>query len=488
MEQSEGVGSNRQQRTRILLDGILDELQIAPTAATAADIAARVTRLKPTAPPPIEARSLPKLPAGPDSFGAFYTQLHYYKGWDDVWRVSDAADVVVRFDQAPYWFVFWRGTSYIPHWVTENGIWYDNEFTETFPPGMVGSAEPMSDKQCRFSHVRILESSEARVVVHWRYAPLGVGYLPAYPDPLTDWADWTDETHTIYPDGVGVRKIVVHSSKPDADREWHEGIVVMSPGMTPNDAIEPSGLVLANSRGESVDISWEKTTPPHDPAQPAHAGIQRINTRSRFKPFAIARWQDEPRFDVYSGEVRRDVSIYPWWNHWPTAFEPSNGRYALAADRASHSSLTHLYWKPLSRTRDSVTKVHLQGLSDRGIADLASLARSWESPARLTVEGTGFTGGDYDPGERAWTIERTGGGDAELALTFEATAQSPVENIALVVKGWGDADASLTINGRPIARGKDFRVGHRRRLEAVDLAIFVAMRATSPTRLVLSRQ
>jgi hypothetical protein len=34
-------------------------------------------------------------------------------------------------------------------------------------------------------------------------------------------------------------------------------------------------------------------------------------------------------------EVRRDVSIYPWWNHWPTAFEPSNGRYALAADRAS---------------------------------------------------------------------------------------------------------------------------------------------------------
>jgi hypothetical protein len=66
--------------------------------------------------------------------------------------------VVVRFDRAPYWFTFWRGTSYIPHWVTENGIWYDNEFTETFPPGMVGSAEPMSDKQCRLlagAHSRV---------------------------------------------------------------------------------------------------------------------------------------------------------------------------------------------------------------------------------------------------------------------------------------------------------------------------------------------
>ena len=306
--------------------------------------------LRPTTPPPLEARSPADAPAGPDTFGAIYTRLHYYKGWDDVWRVGDQADVVVRFDQAPYWFTFWRGTSYIPHWVTENGIWYDNEFTETFPPGMVGSAEPMSDKQCRFSQVRILESSDARAVVHWRYAPLGVGYLPAYPDPLTDWADWTDEIHTIYPDGVGVRKIVVHTSKPDADREWHEGIVVMGPGMTPNDAIEPTGLVIANSRGESVNVSWEKTTPPHDPPQPSHAGIQRINTRSRFKPFAIARWQDDPRFDVYSGEVRRDVSIYPWWNHWPTAFEPSNGRYALAADRASHSSLTHMYWKPIAKT------------------------------------------------------------------------------------------------------------------------------------------
>ena len=271
MEQSQGVGSNRQQRTRILLDGILDELQITTRAASAADIGTRFTRQKPSAPAPIEPRSLPTLPAGPDSFGAIYTRLRYYKGWDDVWRVGDEPDVVVRFDQAPYWFTFWRGTSYIPHWVTENGIWYDNEFTETFPPGMVGSAEPMSDKQCRFSQVRILESSEARAVVHWRYAPIGVGYLPAYPDPLTDWADWTDEIHTIYPDGVGVRKIVVHSSKPDADREWHEGIVVMGPGMTPNDAIEPSGLVIANSHGEAVNISWETTTPPHDPPQPARA-------------------------------------------------------------------------------------------------------------------------------------------------------------------------------------------------------------------------
>ena len=486
MEQSVAVGLGRQQKTRILLDGIVDELRVARSAASADAVRSTHAAHSAAAPPDLPVRSLPTLPPGAAEFGAIYTRLHYYKGWDDVWRVDDAPDVVVRFDTAPYWFAFWRGTSYIPHWVTENGIWYDNEFTETFPPGMVGSAEPMSDKQCRYSQVRILESSDARAVVHWRYAPVGVGYQPAYPDPLTDWADWTDEIHTIYPDGVGVRKIVVHSSKPDADREWHEGIVVMGPGMTPADAIDPVGLTLANSAGASVDISWATGTPSKDPPQPPGGGIQRINTRSRYRPFAIARTQDDPRFDVYSGEVRRDISIYPWWNHWPTAFEPSNGRYALAADRASHSSLTHMYWKSIATTADSVTKVHLEGLSDRDVAGLASLARSWERPAHLSVTTANYTGGDYDLGERAWIVDRANASpDAALDCSLAASDASPLENAAIVVRGWGARGVAVTVDGRDAPAGASVRVGHRRRVEATDLVLFLVLRSTRPVRLVL---
>jgi hypothetical protein len=99
--------------------------------------------------------------------------------------VGNAADVVVRFDQTPNRLVFWRGTSYIPAWVTENGIWYTNEFDETQIPTMPTSAEPMADKQARFSYPRILESSDARVVVLWRYAPVSVNYALVFVDPLT---------------------------------------------------------------------------------------------------------------------------------------------------------------------------------------------------------------------------------------------------------------------------------------------------------------
>ena len=41
-----------------------------------------------------------------------------------MWRVGDVPDVFVRFDQSPVQLVFWRGTSFVPCWVTENGIWY----------------------------------------------------------------------------------------------------------------------------------------------------------------------------------------------------------------------------------------------------------------------------------------------------------------------------------------------------------------------------
>jgi len=68
----------------------------------------------------------------------------------------------------------------------------------------------------------------------------------------------------------------------------------MGPGTTPIDALAPVGLTLANSPGQSVDVSWEKATPPFEPEQPERSGIQLIHTRSRYQPFAIARWQDEP--------------------------------------------------------------------------------------------------------------------------------------------------------------------------------------------------
>ena len=286
------------------LDGALDELRIHDRALTADEIGRAVRTTSVPGRSPLPDRVLPAGPPGPGPFGAYYTRLKFYPQWDAPWRVGDFADVVVRFDALPIRFVFWRGTSYMPHWVTENGIWYNNQSNETWT-GVRGCGEPMSDKKCRYSHVRILESSDARAVVHWRYALSDVFYTIARPDPITGFGDWTDEIHTIYPDGTAVREITLHSSHPEEPHEWHEAIVVMGPGFSPMTALEPAGLTMLNAEGTSTTYSWEHATPPANPGKPVGACIQIINTKSRFKPFAMLRPHDRPSFDIYAGEVPR---------------------------------------------------------------------------------------------------------------------------------------------------------------------------------------
>lgn len=487
LEQSNPVGANRQSLTNILFDGILDELILSAGAKSEMAIAA-AARHEGIGAPPLNPRVLPAGPPGPGPFGAYYAKLAYYRGWDEYWRTAESPDIVVRFEKAPYRLVFWRGTSYIPHWVTENGIWYTNEFVESFQKGLQGSAEPMSDKQCRLSSVRIVESSEARVVVHWRYAPIDINYKFAWVDPLTGWGDWTDEVHTLYPDGVGVREITVHTSTPDVRREFHEGIVVMSPGMNPTDAIEPAGLTLVNDDGVAHTLSWEEATPPKYPKDPPGATIQVVNTKSRYRPFAAGRLADRPVFDVYASEVRREVSIFPWWNHWPTAFEPSNGRYAVAADRASSSSLSHMTWQPYDRGRGWLTKVMLQGMTDRPPAELAAVARSWSLAPRLRISGGDYEGGEYDAGERAYKIVGKPGIRGPLDFTVEANERSPIRNLALIVEQWGDDEPVVRVDGIEISRTTGLRHAQRPTIGSTDLVLWIPMERVQTVRITVARR
>jgi len=120
---------------------------------------------------------------------------------------------------------------------------------------------------------------------------------------------------------------------------------------------------------------------------PKNASIHWVNTKSQYKPFVIVRPQDNPVWDIYAGEPRRDVSMFPWWNHWPTAQKPSDGRYAVDSDLASHSFLSHCRWGPCAQTEDSMTKIMLDGLTDKSAAELVPMAKSWSTPLLSSVTG-----------------------------------------------------------------------------------------------------
>lgn len=464
-------------------DGILDDLTISSGSLTSehlTDVANRLAGLKE---PDLPLRVLPMGPKGPGKFGAYYTNLKFYDEWDEKWKVADKPDIIVRFDNDGRRFIFWHGMSYIPAWATDNGIWYSNEFNENWTD-VRGSAEPMSDKFCRYSHVRVIESNDARVVVHWRYALVDNFLNQPFKDPVTGMGDWTDEIYTIYPDGVGTRKIILHSNQPMAQHEFQESFVLLSQGQRPEDCYKDEAVTLANLKGETNTYSWAERVPRF--SGPNLANIEIFNIKSQTRPFLIVPDDPAPQFTVYAHEVRREYSIFPWWNHWPVAFNPSDGRWAIAADRIGHSSVsTGLEWKDYEVTADSRTRVMLHGLTDKPDAGIVQIGKSYVHAPKLTVKGDGFTGGDYDVCQRAYVLTKNDSKAAKLNFAAAASPDSPLVNPAFVVKNWGDKDVALTVNGKPIVRGKRFRVGHVDTLEGTDLVVWIEMEATAPTEVSL---
>jgi hypothetical protein len=466
-------------------DGILDEVNLFDHALTADQIAGEFGRIHA---PEADALPYPKLPSGPPGpgpFGATYATLKYDELWDAARRVGRDSDVVVRFDDSAVRFVSWQGTNYIPAWVTEDGRWYTDEFVETSggAPGCPAGedCEPMSDKQNRYAHVRILENTPARAVIHVRYGQCEVeSYICSHPDPMTGWTDSADEYYTVYPDEVAARKSVAWSSNLKDPPEFQETIIINPPGSRPEDNIQTDALTFVNMKGETETYSW--LDPPKTIAEPAGANIQLVNLISNWKPFQIVL-PDHPLISVYGGE--KTYSLFEWWNHWPVAQVKSSGISAVAPDRPSHSSLSHIEGQPYERTADSMTKIMLVGLTNRPAAELAVLARSWATPPAMTVKGSGYKGGGYDPSQRAFVVKRTVDDPGSVSLTFRAKADSPLVNPAIVVEGWGEAAPALTLNGKPVAWGKDARYGLVGTLERSTLVVWLRLQSESETSIVL---
>ena len=472
------------------IEGSLGELTIYRRPLSADEVRALLAAANPELLKEKPWAPLPRWSGGPGSFGGFYTTLHFDPLWDESRRVSPDSDVVVRFPDSPIQLIFWQGNNYIPAWVTENNRWYTDEFMEIFghPRCPYGEdCEPMSDKQVRYSHVRILESTPARVVIDWRYALSEVqNYAIGDANSPTVWGDWADEYWTVYPDHVAIRQSVLWSTAAERDKtEFQESIVIIPPGETPEDSLNLDALTFANLDGQTATYSWQAKTAqalalPKGPSafpKPINLVIQWVNLKSQWKPFEIP-WGEPITSDAYNGEP--SISSFEWWNHWPVAQIPSSGRPALAADRPGHTSLSHLYWPVYQRTDQSVTKLLMDGLTTVPAADLVSLAKSWRSPAELRMEDSRVI--QYDQAQRAYILPADL--PPSIRLTLNATKEHPAKHFALVVPGWSD-EARLTVlrGAKPI----EVQRGIVNSLEGGRLILYVPMEAENEVEFELSR-
>ncbi|MCX6877568.1 MAG: Ig-like domain-containing protein, partial [Verrucomicrobia bacterium] len=476
------------------LDGILDEVKIHKACLSGAEIEQSFTANKPADAPALVARRLPSGPENSGKFGAFYTPLKFCEEWDAQWR-GDGPDVVVAFDHAAFRMVCWRGISYAPCFVTEKGNWMSNEFVERKWDTGTGCFESMSDKQARFSHVKILENSDARAVVFWRNSPVGVNYQQKYVNEETGWGDWSEETYTVYPDGVAVRKVVLWSGNLTEWHEWCQSLQILHPGQRPEDVLDARRIMsVANMAGERKTFGWDSG--PGGMFYPTLPGanIQVTYLNSKFNPFLVLDDRDGVNDhggrgpDIFRhGGAWSKYSAFPWRNHWPVTQVPIIGRYAVAPDHTSQTYTATQYSAPYELTDHHMTKIMLCGLTDKDAGDLLPLARSWLHAPQAKLVGESFHNDGYDPTQRAYVFRcKDFGHPTRLEIELDANAQSPLNNLCLVVANWGTADARLELDGQAIARGKGVRMGHRETLESTDLIVWIERQAVGKLRLALA--
>ena len=445
------------------IEGLIDEPGIYMGALTEQEIRKIYKRFSQDkqllSSPELEPRILPGQVDGEpaNKFGATYTNLHYHDLWDNLWRSSPFADIVVRFDQLPCNVVYWRGVNYGAGWVTENNIWMSDQSSEIMTH--FGCAEHMADKQNRYSHVRILENTDARVVIHWRYASAGITYQ------FENWRTWTDEYHTIYPDGMAVRYVDYH----DKETGWQDVQFFAQPGTTPEDQINLQALTVANLKGETHTLDWTDGVPEN---KLKDASISIVNFKSDNKVVVI--YPDGTEIGTWGEQERAtdETHFAGPWNHWPVSQMPNDGRYALRSDRVTHSALGG--GEPESMA--------IYGFTNKDISTLIPLAKFWNYPPTLEILA-GAKNANFDKSQKAYIMAATEG---EVSVLIDASKKAPVQNPCFVIKNWGTKSADISMNGKKLSPGKELKLGYVPIEGGYNLVVWIDVESSAPLEISIS--
>jgi hypothetical protein len=424
------------------IQGIIDEVKMYDKVLTINEITESYDRFLPNdLTSPISKGVLPGEIGVAEEFGAYYKNLKFQELWDNMWRTIDD-DVIVKFDNMPTSVIYWRGSNYAANWITDKNQWMSDQSSEIW--GTHGCSEHMADKQVRHSYARIIENTPARVVVHWRYPCVDVGYI------CDSKLNWSDEYHTIYPDGTGIRK--VHWNKIYDKPGFQDIQFFTNPDETALDVVDLQAMTVANAKGDVEELMWAKPNKVPE-ITIDDATIELLNSKSDYRIFVIFQGGHiTPWGSVEQSAYTEDPFAGPW-NHWPMHFVPSDGRFAIDHDRVTHFALAANDWAP-----EFGSLVHY-GFTQQSIETVIPLAKYWQNPPEL-MEVKGCKNEGFDKDQKAFVIDMRAD---DISFTIDAVETSPVVNPVILIKNWlTDDDALVKINGKEIKSGSKFREGTTR--------------------------
>jgi hypothetical protein len=438
-------------------------------------------------------------------FGARYGTLEYTlpaitaRGravpWDSLWRTGECPDIVVDFE-APYKFVLWRGMSFAPSWALANRM-TSLFFAETVEPGVFRDCcEMMSDRECRYTHARVVHNSAARVVIHWRCALADSAYTICR-------NQWVDEMFYVYPDGVAVRNVTLHLDPKD-EAAWQtcprtggripcnmiqhppgkrtfndmEFITVNPPGATSDEVTPQGALTLLDSDRFAKTFQWPKPESLAGDKLPAlrdyifrmnYSGRQAVFVASPGNGLQVALQPNNGmRFDA-AALVQDDQwtlvenlpSSFADHIHWPVTRGYGTTPLADRAqflDRPTHTFLGFANHAPLEvRENGDVTWSWFSGIAPNDDAILRARVKSWTCPATIT-------GASYVPRQAAYTVAEWDG------KTLTVAAAHPVVRPTFLLEDTTGDDVTVLSNGKRLDR-REIAVGSEHTLRGSQVVV-----------------
>jgi hypothetical protein len=120
---------------------------------------------------------------------------------------------------------------------------------------------------------------------------------------------------------------------------------------------------------------------------PDHLILQRYNFKSEHKPFIIFEQGNRMH-------CRREGSYVPnrpaGCNHWPVGLAACDGRSVQAADRPSHAMGFPISDPVVHDTDGRSWWAGLYGMGTQSVEELVGIAKAFNHPPELIVEGGGY--------------------------------------------------------------------------------------------------
>jgi hypothetical protein len=299
-------------------------------------------------------------------------------------------------------------------------------------------------------------------MIHWRYASAGITY------EFDNWRTWTDEYHTIYPDGMAVRYVNYY----DEETGFQDVQFFAQPGTSPEDQIHLKALTVANLKGDSQTLDWTEGVP-ENPLADAIVSI--VNFKSDYKVAVI--YPDGTEIGTW-GEMERateDTHFAGPWNHWPVSQMPNDGRYAMRTDRVTHSALGG----------GEPETMAIYGFTDKDISTLIPLAKFWNYAPSLAIN-SGARNGSYDMSQKAYTLEAR---EDSISFRIDAGKEAPLKNPCFVIKNWGKKSFEIMKNEISLTPGRDFKHGYIPAQGGYNLVIWLETEQSTPVEIsILNKQ